>query len=84
MVWTRNQWTTRFGKFVDRFGVPAIASDLGVHRATLYNYLSGRTEPRRTMIGKIVLSARARAVKLSPSDIHRHTAFVRNEQEVAR
>jgi len=78
------RWTTRFGRFVDGCGIDKLASDLGINRSTLYNYLNGRTEPRRTMIAKIVIAAKARAFRLTISDIHRHSAKVRNEREASR
>jgi DNA-binding phage protein len=70
--WHRLKWTTRFGKFLRMYGVPAIASDLGVSKSTLYHYLDGKVEPRRAMIQKIIIAAKARQFHLTLRDLNRH------------
>jgi hypothetical protein len=78
--WNKAKWTTRFGKFLREFGVPSIANDLGISKSTLYHYLDGKVEPRRTMIQKIVISAKSRQFHLTLRDLNQHLELAASQE----
>jgi hypothetical protein len=85
--WNADRWKTRFGKFVGKIGVQELALALGVDKATVYNWFSGHTEPRREMAERIVALAnkgRRKRPLFTVLDIHTHSAAAKSSRRPAQ
>lgn len=52
------RWNTRFGRFVRRYGVSRLASQLGVAPSAIYQWIRGHTVPRPSYARVIVAISR--------------------------
>lgn len=63
------RWDSKFGQFVRDYGVSRLAARLDVGSTAVYQWISGRTGPRRKTAKAILKIARRR--KLSMEEIYR-------------
>jgi hypothetical protein len=69
---TDGRWETRFGRFLARYGVRALAADLNIHESAIQQWLSGRTSPKVKIGLEIRRLARARGFRASLEQIYSH------------
>ena len=81
--WNAERWKTPFGRVVKRIGAQELALLVGLDKSTVYNWLNGRTEPRREMAELLVAIAKERSLRLSIASIHKHLAAAKNSRRPA-
>jgi hypothetical protein len=72
------RYRTKFGRFVEKYGVELLASRLDVGKTAVYEWISGRTSPHPANALAIQKLAKRRGIRLSLNQIYLHFREVRS------
>jgi len=67
-----DRWDSKFGQFVQAFGVEELARRLAVNPSAIRHWIRGSTSPRPANAIKIQTLAKKRGVSLSLDEIYQH------------
>ena len=65
------RWKTRFGRFVESYGLKRLAEELKIDLSAIYHWMGGRTSPDIVNVARIQKLASRQGVDLSLMDIYR-------------
>jgi len=74
------RWDSKFGQFVESYGVELLAARLKVDSTAIYHWIGRRTSPDPTNALAIQRLARRRRITLSLDDIYQHRREARSER----
>lgn len=65
-----NRWESRFGTFINEFGISPLAQALDIHRTSIFHWMSGDTQPKPQHACAMQILASERGFSLSLDDIY--------------
>jgi hypothetical protein len=68
-----NRWNSKFARFVRKYGVARLATQIEIQPSAIYFWIRGVTSPRRGHAEIIQRVARECGVRLSLDQIYQHT-----------
>lgn len=71
-----NNRTSKFAKFLESYGVEALAAKLDVHSSAVYHWIRKSTAPRPRHALMIEQLARAEGLDLTIADIYEHRSYL--------
>jgi hypothetical protein len=74
------RWKSKFTRFIKSYGVEALARQLDVRPAAIYDWIRGATAPRRTPAEILQRLALERGSRLTMDDIYAHAREVREDE----
>lgn len=72
------RWNSKFARFVERYGVARIATELHIDPTAIYHWIRAVTRPKPELAAIIQRIAGQHGTKLTLDDIYGHSANLRS------